>query len=137
MVVIKNNLLSFTNEVNEWHIKRHHSLLVEMLESITATTPDENENEKETLKSMELMKEPKNIEENLKAKENFIETEKNPKNYCNNIKMIKTISSTADYYTATKSSNLISHTYDEDWYIRRFLPKKRNKGYWAANIYIY
>eukprot|EP00833_Pecoramyces_ruminatium_P008677 jgi/Orpsp1_1/1182709/evm.model.c7180000082332.1 len=41
------------------------------------------------------------------------------------------------YYTAAKTSKLISHSYDEDWYIHFCLYNKKHKGIAAARIYLY
>jgi len=165
MVEIKNNILSFNSQVNEWHIRRRHSLLTETLDSTIISSSEEKENEnKITTKSMEMMNESKEKDIKKTEEELYSETENDTNN--DNNKVMNThisnspsndinVSSTSLsasststspslslstpelYISAAKNSKLISNAYDEDWYIRRCLPNKKNKGYWTAKIYLY
>ncbi|ORX51140.1 hypothetical protein BCR36DRAFT_288943 [Piromyces finnis] len=141
MITVKNNLLSFTNQVREWYIHRQHAL--PPIETLEINSPDNKEEEEELFNSVEtnheLDKKEIQILPDLLTKPK-VEKETN-NNYFNNNEIIKNLPSSFNttfyYYTAAKTSNFVSHVYDEDWYIRQCLPNKKKKGYWAAKIYLY
>ena len=196
MVLVKNNLLSFTSQRREWRIRRRHSFLEEAEEEFEFMASKEMENkqnepnkmmtrnciiptETETYSeirneghtekdSMELAtdeeaaateeeEERKGKTKGKRTNDTTPETEFNRCNYSshsNETSSTSLISSPPNnspsstslsllpsqefyFYSASKTSKLQSHFYDEDWYIRYGLAHKKNNRNWAAKIYLY